>query len=133
MPGTRTATSRTVTAIRATGDQRRSSPTGSRTATTSATSPRAAKTSWSSPGRHAGSSLSAASIADAEKTMTSPMASSRPAAPMTRWQLVIGPSIQAGRGSPGRVPGSADRDGARPGVRRVPPRDAAVRLSIPPS
>src|SRR5918998_479543 len=110
MPGTSTATSRTAATTSPTGAQRRTSPTGSRTATSSATRPMTAKTTWSTPGRQAGWSSSAASMAEAEKTMTRPMARSMPAAPTTSWKLVMGPSSQAG---------GANR---RTGVRRpVPP------------
>ena len=72
------------TTSRAIGDQRRRNPAGSRSATSIAPSPMSAQISCWTPGFHAGSSASAASIEEAEKTMTSPMVSSSPAAPSTR-------------------------------------------------
>jgi hypothetical protein len=86
----------TATPISAIGDHLRIRPIGSRRATSIATTPRAAQTSCCTPGAHADWSSSAASIEDAENTMTRPMARSSPADPRTRWQLVIGPSSQAG-------------------------------------
>ena len=89
-------------------------------------SPRAAQITCWTPGAHAGSSASAASIDEAEKTMTRPMVSSRPAAPSTRWQLVIGPSSQAGPAEPGRA---LDRCGAA-GARRSAPADRGRVLVV---
>ena len=91
-----TSSSRKATPIRAIGDQRRRNPAGSRSATAIAPRPRQAQITCWTPGFQAGSSASAASMEDAEKTMTRPMTSSSPPAPSTRWQLVIGPSSHAG-------------------------------------
>ena len=56
--------------------------------------------------------------------MTSPMVSSRPAAPSTRWQLVIGPSSQAG---PAEARRPLVRGPAPPGARRSAPAGRGSR------